>query len=337
MALTFSICIPVYKGSALLKTALESILCQEFKDYEIIIGDDNPPSDPDEIERTRQVVASFNDPRISYVKHPENLGYPGNLRAIAAMAKNDILFLMAQDDILSRDSLQRTHDAFMDPEVGVVTRPFFMFIGDWRKPVRAIGAIDEEKDRTFTIHDDEAAFLHIMFSASQLSGLAYRRKFLEVGFHDEIFPAHIYPFAGIFRKHKCVFLKDYTVAARIESSQTRTLPTIYNISPTESWIKMYKTIFTGDQYKTQLLWGIRDRAKNYVGLIQIRNYGSLALTLREIKIMLSHHWPILFDPMFWVYAVGVTALPPVLLRPLSDAYKKRVLARSLPKIRFNYS
>ncbi len=337
MKMSFSICIPVYNGSGLLRAALESIYRQDFKDYEIIVGDDNRPEATEEIALTRAIVESFKDPRITYVKHERNLGYPENLRTITSLAKNEILFLMAQDDLLSKDSLQKTHDAFLlDPDVGVVTRPFFMFIGDYRKPVRAILAIDNEKDRIFTVHADEKSFLHIMFSASQLSGLAYRRSFLEVPFNLEIFPAHIYPFAGIFRNHKCVFLKDYTVAARIESSQTRTLSTIYDISPTDSWVRMYKSVFSGDEFKTQREWGIRDRARNYVGLIQIRNYGSLSLTLRELRIMVGNCWQILLEPKFWVYAVGVTVLPPFLLRPLSDFYKARILARSLPEMPFNY-
>jgi glycosyltransferase involved in cell wall biosynthesis len=37
-----SICIPTYKQTEYLKKCLESILAQDFKDYELIISDDTP-------------------------------------------------------------------------------------------------------------------------------------------------------------------------------------------------------------------------------------------------------------------------------------------------------
>jgi len=335
--LSVSVCIPVYNGSAWLKMALDSVLNQGFRDMEIIIGDDNPPEQAEEIRKTRALIDAYGDARIHYVKNPQNLGYPANLKNIVSKARNDILFLMAQDDILSKDSLQRTHDVFLrDDDIGVVTRPFFMFIGDVDKPVRAILPLDPEKDTVLTIHDSRRAFLHTMFSVSQLSGLAYRRAFIDTPFHDEVFPAHIYPFAGVFKKHKCVFLKDFTIAARIESSQTRSVSSIYSVSPTESWIKMYKSVFGGPGYETQLEWGIADRATNYVGLIQIRNYAGLGLTLKELAIMAKYRKVNLLTPVFWLFTFGLILTPAFILRALSDMYKSKILAKTLPEIHFRY-
>jgi len=111
---SFSVCIPVYKGSHLIRNMLNSILAQEdFDDFEIIIGDDNPPELLDEIKKTRQIIDSFGDSRIKYHKNKKNLGYAINLQQIVARAKNDILYLLAQDDILAKDALRKTHDAFL--------------------------------------------------------------------------------------------------------------------------------------------------------------------------------------------------------------------------------
>ncbi len=332
---SFSICIPVYKGASLLKMALDSIYKQQFNNYEIIIGDDNPPELVEEIKKTQDLVKSYNDPRITYIKNEKNLGYPLNLRNIVSKAKNDILFLMAQDDILSMTSLQKTHDAFLlDDDIGVVTRPFFMFIGDPNKPVRAIQPYSVTENTILTVKDNEKLFLLTMFSVSQLSGLAYRREFIDVPFHEEVFPAHIYPFASVFKRHKCVFLKDYTVAARIESSQTRSVPSIYKISPTESWIKMYKTIFGEKGYETQLEWGIKDRTTNFVGLVQIRNYAGLGAFLKELYVMFKYRKQIALTPAFWLFFFGLTFTPAFILKYLSDLYKTNVLAKTLPQIEF---
>lgn len=40
----FSICLPTYKGTHVLGMALEGIFNQDYQDFEILIGDDNPCS-----------------------------------------------------------------------------------------------------------------------------------------------------------------------------------------------------------------------------------------------------------------------------------------------------
>ena len=110
--LSFSICIPVFKGSKVLKKALTSISKQGFTNYEIIIGDDNPIKLKQEIEKTKKIIKFFKFKKLTYIKNIKNLGYPKNLKNIVSYARNDVLFLLAQDDILSKDAFQKTHDAF---------------------------------------------------------------------------------------------------------------------------------------------------------------------------------------------------------------------------------
>jgi glycosyltransferase involved in cell wall biosynthesis len=335
--LFFSICIPVYKGSHLIGDMLRSILNQEdFQNFEIIIGDDNPADLGDEIEKTKNIIASFNDERIKYFKNEKNLGYAKNLQGIVSRAKNDVLFLMAQDDILAKDTLRKTHDAFfLGDNVGVVTRPYFWFMDDIKKPVRAVFPYSEKKDSVISIFDGEKEFLKIFESVGQLSGLAYRREFLEVPFNDECFPAHIYPFAGILRKHKCAFLKDYTVAIGIIDSQTRSVSSIYDLSPTQSWLKMYRIVFADEKYKKQREWGERHILSNFMGLVQLKNYGKPGVLWREIKILAKERRKNLFNLKFWFFVLGTLLTPRFILRPLVDWYKNRINSKLVSIITFN--
>ena len=334
---SFSICVPVYKSSHLIGTMLRSILEQEnFDNFEIIIGDDNPPELKEEIEKTKKVIASFGDSRIKYYKNEKNLGYAINLQNIVSRASRDILFLMAQDDILAKDALRKTHDAFLlDENVGVVTRPYFWFEKDIKKPVRAVLPYDENKTRVISIFDGKKEFMKIFESVGQLSGLAYRREFLEVPFNDECFPAHIYPFAGILRKHKCVFLKDYTVAIGIMDSQTRSVSSIYDLSPTESWLKMYRTVFAGKEYEKQRKWGEEHILTNFMGLVQLKNYAKSGVLLKEIKILLRERRKNMLDLKFWFFVLGTVLTPRFILIPLVDWYKSNVIASKLVCTRFN--
>jgi glycosyltransferase involved in cell wall biosynthesis len=63
-----SIIIPTYNRSRLLARAVKSVLNQTYQDFELIIVDDAST------DNTGEVVNSFNDQRIKYVRHEKNKG-----------------------------------------------------------------------------------------------------------------------------------------------------------------------------------------------------------------------------------------------------------------------
>lgn len=331
-----SICVPTYMGAHMLGEALNGILCQDFQDYEILVGDDNPPEASEQREATRHIIERLNDPRIKYIANPFNLGYAINLRNLVNQATGDIIYLFAQDDILAKGALRKTHAAFeSDPDVGVVTRPYFWFMEDVASPVRAVTPYDPNRDTVLTLKDGKQAFMKIFESVGQLSGLAYRRAFLEVPFHEDVFPAHIYPFAGILRYHKCVFLSDYVVAIGIKESQTRSVSGIYDRSPTQSWLDMYDSVFAGPEFENERRWGYEHALTNFMGLVQLRNYARPGVLEREILIM-AKYWPKnLLSFKYWFFSLGTLSMPRSWLRNLVDIYKNHINSAIVPSIKFD--
>ena len=96
-----SVGIPTYRGAAHLAETIESVLAQNFTDFELLIIDDNSPDETD------NVVASFNDPRIRYLKNPHNLGPQGNWNRCLEEARGRYFKLLPQDDLIYPDTLQR--------------------------------------------------------------------------------------------------------------------------------------------------------------------------------------------------------------------------------------
>jgi glycosyltransferase involved in cell wall biosynthesis len=320
--------VPTYNGENYLIDMFNSLFSQSFQDFEIIVSDDKST------DNTINLLENIKDPRLKIFQNDENLGYGKNIQGLWKKATANIIFLMGQDDILLKDALLRTYNAFfLDENIGAVTRPFYMFDNDIYTPVRAIRPYDVSKDSVISIFDGEKVFNKIFESVGQLSGLAFRKEFINIDFHEDTFPAHIYPFASIAKKHKVVFLKDYTVAARIISSQTRFKPSIYDISPTYTWVRMFETVFGENDYKVLRKIGIKQISKNFVGLFQIKNYSTVRNLFKEI-LLLVKYWPFnLIDPRFWFYAFVVIATPRKLLIKLVDFYKNNLLSKSLRDIK----
>lgn len=330
--LKFSICLPAYHGADIIKETIDSILSQSFTNFEIVIVDDNSK------DNTEEVVRMIGDRRIRFFKNEKNLGYPKNMEVCRSKAEGDIIYLMGQDDILAKDALLNTYKAFkISDDIGAVTRPYYWFDEDIIKPVRAKDQFDSRKDTVISIKDGETSVIEVFKTLDQLSGLAIRTKFIDTPFHEDIFPCHIYPFAAVFKRHPIVFLKDYNVAVRIRSSQCRSVSSIYERSPVQSWVEMFENVFREREFDDLRKKCIKNFvAINYVGLVQIRNYAKYKYLLREIWYLLKYRWQNIYCVQYWFFSLGCVIMPPFLLIPLVDWYKNKVNTLKLKFIKFEY-
>ncbi len=90
-----SICIPAYQQPYMLKRCLDSILAQSFTDYEVIITDDSPD------QSVKNVVSSYCDSRINYIKNSKRLGAPENWNESIRQATSRYIKIMHHDDWFS--------------------------------------------------------------------------------------------------------------------------------------------------------------------------------------------------------------------------------------------
>jgi glycosyltransferase involved in cell wall biosynthesis len=95
-----SICIPSYLGAAFLSATINSVLQQSYQNFELWIIDDNSP------DNTEEVVSSYSDGRIHFLRNMENLGPEANWNRCLQLAKGEYFKLLPQDDLLEPDCLQ---------------------------------------------------------------------------------------------------------------------------------------------------------------------------------------------------------------------------------------
>ena len=333
-----SVCVllPTYKGSKTLARTLKSLSSQTFKNFDVYVNDDTPPTEVEERGLIQGVIEGFASTlSINFHQNTENLSYPLNLIELTNRSDNELVFLLAQDDVLSPIAIESCVKALSEfPKAIAVSRPYFWFDESLNSPIRQIPNFNSSLPELVTADSEWWKIERTLVAASQLTGLMYRRNGLREPFVNSIFPAHIYPLAGALRDGGVVYLPYPTVAVSIEHSQTRTLSSIYKESPARAWITLYKKVFAEDKFKKIRKNGVtKHMGKNFVGLIQIRSFGKYRYFLRELGVMISARSFNLIDPRFIFTALGLAVLPRRFTIFLVSNFKSKIIGRSLKNVR----
>lgn len=124
-----SVCIPAYNRAGVLPELLDSIVTQDFDEYEIVICEDSSP-ERSAIRAVAQRYAGAHVGRIRYFENTKNLGYDGNLRHLVEAARGTYCLFMGNDDLLAPGALKAVAGAVKRyPNVGVVLRTYAAFEG----------------------------------------------------------------------------------------------------------------------------------------------------------------------------------------------------------------
>jgi glycosyltransferase involved in cell wall biosynthesis len=94
---------PVYNGEQYVASALESLLAQDFEDFELIISDNGST------DRTQEICRAFasRDPRIRYVREEENQGAAWNFNRVFELARGEYFRWACHDDACEPTHLSR--------------------------------------------------------------------------------------------------------------------------------------------------------------------------------------------------------------------------------------
>ena len=112
-----SIITPVWNGLPYIKDCVDSVLAQDFQDWELIIGDN--ASD----DGTSEYLRTLNDPRIKVHRHEKNIGPYKNFRFLYNAARGPIYTALCADDYFYEGGLRRIVEewAKVGPNIGLIT------------------------------------------------------------------------------------------------------------------------------------------------------------------------------------------------------------------------
>ncbi len=111
-----SVIIPTYNRAHLIGRAIQSVLDQTYQNFEIIVVDDAST------DETEELVKSFSDNRINYVRHQKNKGGSAARNTGIRAAKGEFIAFFDSDDEWLVEKLKKQIDKFRmsSKKVGVI-------------------------------------------------------------------------------------------------------------------------------------------------------------------------------------------------------------------------
>jgi len=134
-----TVLMPVYNGEKHLVAAIQSILGQTFRDFELLIIDDGST------DQSLARIAGFDDARIRLYRHEHNRGLVASLNTGLRLARGEYVARMDCDDVSFPERLAR-QVAFMDshPQTGLCGTWFERHRNgtvEWARPATEDGEI----------------------------------------------------------------------------------------------------------------------------------------------------------------------------------------------------
>ncbi|MCK4785888.1 MAG: glycosyltransferase, partial [Desulfobacteraceae bacterium] len=166
-----SVIMPVYNGEKYLCESIDSVLKQTYTNFEFIIINDGS------VDSTREIILSYNDPRICLIDNKKNMGLTKSLNRGLQIARGKYIARMDADDISAPDRLRKELDFLQAHQDYAAVGTFLKVLNEYSKVIGTIEKpVEDAEIRRFLKRDNCIAH-----------GSAMIRKMclLNVGLYDE--------------------------------------------------------------------------------------------------------------------------------------------------------
>ena len=166
-----TIILPVYNGERYLREAINSVLAQTYRDFELWVCNDGST------DGTTAIVDSYTDPRVRRVDNPHNMGLVTTLNRAFAMAATPYIARMDDDDLWEPTKLEQQMALLAArPDVGICGTSIHKF-GD----IDTVMLFPEESDalKVGLLFYCMMSHPSVVYRRSMLlkTGLTYRQDF----------------------------------------------------------------------------------------------------------------------------------------------------------------
>lgn len=327
-----SVLLTTYQRPEHLKLAIKSVLNQDFDHFELIILDDASQ------DNTREIVLSFKDKRISYIKNKINLGFPANFRQGVTFTKGKYILLLSDDDlILESNTLSTVYKEMEKNKAGFGELGLIFYDNDIFQPykktppaIENIVYFPPEKDILLKTCD-----WHFGFA----SGNIYRREPINIDdIIDDVWFSHVQPIYRLIKNYGALYFGNHHILGRISKSGNIAYLNIgvNKIFHMRKMFELYKKFDPSskrlDLFIKKHLW--EGAIANFAGIKYYTSNKNLINIAQEVIKIRPEYF---YNVTFWINLINALLTPKFILKIIRDLkiyYENRKLQLWLKKINY---
>lgn len=196
-----TVLMPVFNAQSFLREAIDSILNQTLRDFELLIVNDAST------DESLSIIQSYDDPRIRVVNNESNLGISATLNKGINLSTTELIARMDADDISAPTRLQKQYDFFLD-------HPDCALVSSW------VNIVSEDGSH---IHTEQFRSRYYYYNMTfdcwiyHPSVMYKKAVVLEVGAYNSFYSEDFDLFWHILRKYKIANIEEPLLDYRITS------------------------------------------------------------------------------------------------------------------------
>lgn len=167
----FSVIIPLYNGAKFIKATLDSVLAQTYKNYEIILVNDESPDNVGEI--VKKYISNHSQAKFVYLEQ-KNKGLGGARNTAIKHASGEIIAILDQDDLWYPNKLERVAQAFTECiEATIVSHNLHILGSNGQKEIFVTGPFENEMHRKMLFEGNRLMTLATCFKKDIIERIGY--------------------------------------------------------------------------------------------------------------------------------------------------------------------
>lgn len=230
-----SIIVPVYNVKLYIETCLESIMEQNFKDFELILVDDR--GSDNSMELARGVLDRYVGRGFRVITQPENRGISAARNTGTAQALGEYIYYVDSDDYIAPGALQTLVQAIEDNDADVVIADFYNVTFDGKSTTK-MQKLDCERVEDQALPSPMRWVDYWPVMATSPWNTLVKRSLLEENKIDftegVIYEDQLWGLKLLFAAREVVYLREPTYCYRIRDSSLMRTP--IKKSNVESWV-----------------------------------------------------------------------------------------------------
>ena len=167
-----SVAMPVYNAEKYLVQAIESVLNQTYPHFELIIINDGS------VDRSKEIILSYTDPRIRYIENPVNLGISKTRNLCVKEARGKYIAVLDNDDVALPTRLEKQVRFLESNNTYALCGTFFHVIdGPGKTSFKIKPPVRNKVVRTFLLFDNCLLNSSVMIRSNLLKEKMYTEGF----------------------------------------------------------------------------------------------------------------------------------------------------------------